>query len=154
MTLKLGTGGWKPVPGVYDANANSTTYPIDVSDDFELVGACTRANTAFTVSEVFGTVDDATITLGAWEVPDCVKQTNGFPPPPPTPTVMFTATTDVDSTLAFDSEGHPLHPDMPRTFSTWQGLHDLVEVDPATNKILVQHDVEIDGGTSVASAVS
>lgn len=154
MTLKLGTGGWKAVAGSFDANANATTYQVEVTDDFELVGVCVRPNGVFMASEVFGTVDDATITLGAWTVPNCVKQTNGFPPPPATPTVMFTATGEIASTLSFDSEAHPLQPDMPRTFSTWQGLHDLVEVDPTTNRIFIQHDVEIDGGTSIASEVS
>ncbi|MEP6862293.1 MAG: hypothetical protein ABJE66_16835 [Deltaproteobacteria bacterium] len=150
MTLKVGTAGWKPVAGTYDVNENATTYQIDVTDEFELVGACKRANGTFFVSEVFGTVDDATVTLGAWTVPDCVR-VSGFLPPPSTTDVVFTATADVDAGLDLDTIGHTLHAGVPGTFTTWQGVHDLITIDPTNNRILVDHDVEIVGGTDLGT---
>jgi hypothetical protein len=150
MTLKLGTGGWKAVAGTYDANENSTTYQVEVNDEFELVGACNRPNGTFVVSQAFGTVDDAIVTLGAWKVPDCVR-INGFLPPPSMTNVMFTATADVETDLNVDMGGHTLHAGVPDTFTTWQGVHDVIATDTTDNRILVTHDVEINEGTDLGT---
>jgi hypothetical protein len=38
----LGTSNWKSIVGECDATANATTYPIEITGDFELAGVCQR----------------------------------------------------------------------------------------------------------------
>ena len=149
MTLKQGTGGWRAQAGDYDADARATTYQIEISDDFELVGACTHADSSFVVSEIYGTVDDAEVTLGSWRVPDCTTDMNGTPPPPNDQTITVTGVTDVPATIYLDYEACTALAGQPFSYQTWPGTHDVL-VESRSN-VLLENGVDLTNTTDLGA---
>ncbi|MFT3695500.1 MAG: hypothetical protein QM831_20360 [Kofleriaceae bacterium] len=65
---KIGDRPWQRFSGVSDGN--NTTYQIAIDDDFELLIGCDVA-TGWSATELFGTYDDAVISIGSWQLPTC-----------------------------------------------------------------------------------
>ena len=140
FTGKLGTAGWKPIAGAYDANANATTYQIAISGDFELAVVCQRPSGTFVATNLLGTADDAEVTLGSWAAPNCVKDPNGIPPPPTDQLVTITGMAPPNTTIAVDTFKHVTGATL-FSFMTWPGIHDVVAYGNA--QILITHDVDL-----------
>jgi hypothetical protein len=140
FTAKLGTAGWKAIAGAYDANANTTTYQIAISGDFELAVVCQRQNGTFDATNLFGTADDAEVTLGSWKAPDCVKTPDGILPPPTDQLVTITGMAPPNTTIAVDYFKHVINT-TPFSFTTWPGIHDLIAYGNA--EVLITHDVDL-----------
>ena len=64
---QIGDHPWRALAGAYDG-VNST-YDVSIDGDFELAMVC--VDTTFHAGELFGTVDDAIVTIGSWRAP-CV----------------------------------------------------------------------------------
>jgi hypothetical protein len=62
---------WQAITGTYDGINN--TYELAIDGDFELAMVCD--DMAFHAGELFGTADDAIVTIGSWHAP-CAE-----PPP-------------------------------------------------------------------------
>ncbi len=62
---------WQTVAGTFDGS--HTTYQLVLADRFEVALVCVRADGTFRAGELFGTTDDATISVGSWHVPDCTE---------------------------------------------------------------------------------
>ncbi|HEY6040422.1 MAG TPA: hypothetical protein VIV58_39330, partial [Kofleriaceae bacterium] len=64
-----GYGPWRAIDGRFDGD--TTTYQLELDGDYALALVCLEPGGAFHATEVFGTLDDAEITLGSWQLPDC-----------------------------------------------------------------------------------
>lgn len=64
-----GYGPWHALEGRFDGAA--TTYQLDLDGDYALALVCVDPDGTFHAAEVFGTLDDAEVTVGSWQLPDC-----------------------------------------------------------------------------------
>jgi hypothetical protein len=56
---------WQAITGTYDGINNA--YELEIDGDFELAMVCD--DMAFRAGELFGTADDAIVTIGSWHAP-------------------------------------------------------------------------------------
>lgn len=126
FAFAIGYGPWHSLSGHYDGD--STTYDLELDGDFSLALVCLDPDGTFHAAEVFGTLDDAPITVGAWTLPDCR-------PPPPVdtgsdvgPRVEVTAEVLDASHVALDGNDALIAPTLPWEVNTAvaPGLHDLI----------------------------
>jgi len=127
-------GEWHSFAG--QPQAGTTYYTIDIDGDFELAMVCTHSNRAFIAGEVFGTYDDANVTIGSWQPPDCTE-----------PEIAVGPTIDITGVL--DSVGSVAISDAARYAITGEqfvlpiaaGHHDIFVYGDYT--VLIHHDVDL-----------
>ena len=69
VAYAIGYGPWHTIDGHFDGD--TTTYQLDLDGDYSLALVCLDPDGTFHATEVFGTLDDAEITIGSWQLPDC-----------------------------------------------------------------------------------
>ena len=69
VAYAIGYGPWHTLDGHFDGD--TTTYQLDLDGDYSLALVCLDPDGTFHATEVFGTLDDAEITIGSWQLPDC-----------------------------------------------------------------------------------
>lgn len=152
----IGYGPWHSLSGHYDGD--STTYDLELDGDYSLALVCVEPDGTFHAAEIFGTVDDAPITIGAWKLPDCR-------PPVDTgsdagPMVEVTADVLDASHVALDGNAARIAPELPWELDTAvaPGVHDVILWGDAAMRIV--RDVPFDmssndlGTLAVAEASS
>ena len=137
-----GYGPWHALSGRYDGT--STTYDLELDGDFSLAIVCIDPDGTYHAAEVYGTLDDAPITIGAWKVPDCT-------PPPAAQTgsdagPMVEVTADIldASHFALDGNAARIAPTLPWEVDTAvaPGIHDVILWGDAAMRIV--RDVPFD----------
>ena len=136
-------GSWQTFTGTYDGVA--TTYALTLDGEFELllVSAC---GAAYSASELFGTLDDAEISIGSWSLHPCDRAETGDP-------ITVTGTMIDATDVALDDTG-PRHNNSAAagyefTASTRAGLHDLVAWNDA--RFAIVHDLELVDGADLGA---
>jgi hypothetical protein len=123
----IGYGAWRSQAGRFDGT--NTTYDLELDGDYALAMVCVDPAGTYHAAEVYGTVDDAPITIGSWQVPDCT-------PPPPVvdsgsnaaPRVEVTGEILDASHVALDGNLERLAPALPWQLDTSvaPGTHDVI----------------------------
>jgi hypothetical protein len=137
---------WQKLTGTFDGAA--TTYELSIDGDFELVMACEYGAGTFVGGELFGTVDDAIVTIGTWNVPSCIAGEDVAPNVP----VIGMLGTPGAITIA---DAMQIVPDAETSFSllVTPGVHDIAFTN--TNfDISIQHDVRIATATDLGALPS
>ncbi|MEO8550063.1 MAG: hypothetical protein ABI678_08815 [Kofleriaceae bacterium] len=140
---KIAGGGWQTFSGVSDGAA--TTYTLSLDGDFELL-LVSRCNAVDSASELFGTLDDAEVSIGSWSFRSCVASEPGA--------AITVVGTLLDATdLALDAT-IPYHnfsgeSGYPFIASTVAGPHDLVLWNDA--RLAIIHDVPLTDGVDVGA---
>ena len=130
VTEKVNGGTWTKLSGHFDSTANTTTYSIEVGDEYELVAVCMRSgprDAGQTVAgELFDTGEDPPTTLAAWEVPDCRFDSTGTLDLTDR-IAQVTATFGEEMDLSVSMQP-PVHVSPGEAFSiaTVPGVHDLI----------------------------
>jgi hypothetical protein len=141
VTEKVNGGAWRKLSGQFDSAANTTTYAIDIGDEYELVVVCLRSDTLdgeFVAGEVFGTSDDAEITLASWRAPSCPVTA-----PVSSEPVTLTGTFDEPMQLAISAKP-PIVVTGGVEFKLLAepGRHDLIAYNNL--KLVIERDLQLD----------
>lgn len=132
---KIGTRPWQRFAGISDGT--TTTYHLAIDDDFELLLGCDVA-TGWSAAELFGTYDDAVISIGSWNLPACTTRKTSL-----TGSITVSGKLDTPGAVAIGDQTQEL-------FSDSQGFD--LGVVPGTRDIAytssfivgIAHDVELD----------
>lgn len=135
-------GAWHSFAG--EPEAKTTSYTVDVDGDFELALVCVHSNRAVVAGEVFGTFDDADVTIGSWQVPDCTEPATAV-----APTIDITGQLDTQGNVAIDDRVRYVIGGEPFDLAVAEGLHDIVVHSNFT--VLIEHDRELTESTSVGT---
>ena len=132
---------WQNITGVFDGTA--THYSLAIDGDFELTMVCEHADGTFIAGQIYGTPDDAAVTLGSWNVPDCTDLV-GSPA-----RVRVTGLLAEQGILAIgDSTQFITDIVDPFTIDVVPGVHDIAFTN--TNYIVsIVHDQQITGATDL-----
>ena len=132
---------WNSITGVYDGA--HTNYSIAIDGDFELTMVCEHRDGAFVAGQVYGTVDDAVVTLGTWNVPDCTEVAD---PPARVDVTGMLARQGIlaigDTTMFVTDLTVPFH------IAVTPGVHDIAFT--TTNYVVaIVHDQQFTGATDL-----
>jgi hypothetical protein len=131
-------GPWQTFAGTWDSV--NTMYTLAIDGDFELVMVCDSAD-SFQAAELFGTADDATVSIGSWNLPTCA------PTPDAAPTTRITGMVDQAGFVAMvDATTVVSDPSMPYSLEVPTGLRDLAFTN-FNFGIAIIHDLSIAGPT-------
>jgi hypothetical protein len=125
---------WQTFAGTFDGAA--TSYELSIDGDFELVMVCERSDGRFFAGEVFGTEDDATVTIGSWNVPSCIEAADVVP------TLAVTGMLDLQGQIAIAGAMEFVDPTTPFSLLVTPGVHDIA-ITSSNFDIAIQHDVAI-----------
>jgi len=137
----IGYGAWHSQSGSFDGT--NTTYDLELDGDYTLAMVCVDDAGTYRAAEVFGTLDDAPITIGSWQVPDCTT-----PPVSDAAAPMVEVSGDlVDAThVAFDGNPALAAPTLP-----W---HVETSVAPGTHDVILWGDTAMQIDRDVAFDMS
>lgn len=124
---------WQTFTGTFDGAA--TSYELSIDGDFELAMVCEHSDGRFVASEVFGTFDDATVTIGSWNVPSCVETEELAP-------VQVTGMLDLQGEIVIADAMQFVDPTTPFSLLVTPGVHDIA-IASSNFDISIQHDVAI-----------
>ncbi len=133
-------GDWHSFAG--QPQGATTSYTIDIDGDFELAMVCMHSNRAFIASEVFGTYDDANVTIGSWQPPDCTEARVEVGP-----TIDITGVLDATGSIAIDARSRFAIPGEQFVLPIAAGHHDIFVYGDYT--VLIRHDVDLLASTFV-----
>jgi hypothetical protein len=133
---------WQTFTGTFDGTA--TTYALSIDGDFELVMVCERSDGQFFAGEVFGTADDATVTIGSWNVPSCVETEDVVP------NLAVTGMLDLQGEIAIAGAMQFVDPTTPFSLLVTPGVHDIA-ITSSNFDIAIQHDVAITTATDLGT---
>jgi hypothetical protein len=123
---------WQTFTGTFDGTA--TSYELTIDGDFELAMVCEHSDGRFVAGEVFGTVDDATVTIGSWNVPSCIETEDVAP------NLAVTGTLDLQAKIAIADASQFVDPSAPFSLLVTPGVHDIA-IMSSNFDISIQHDV-------------
>lgn len=133
---------WQAVTGVYDGI--NSTYQLAIDGDYELAMVC--SDTSFRAGELFGTADDAIVTIGSWHAP-CAE------PPPVTettgPTFEVIGQLDQQGFVSIGSQRFTVSdPTLPFMIEVPAGIYDVAYT--SFNFVVgISHDHAISGPTDL-----
>jgi hypothetical protein len=132
---------WQNITGVFDGVG--THYSLAIDGDFELTMVCEHGDGTFFASQVYGTVDDAAVTLGSWGVPDCTDLVDSPVHVDVTGLLSQQGILAIgDSTLFWTDLADPF------TIEVVPGVHDIAFTN--TNFVVsIVHDQQIAGATDL-----
>jgi hypothetical protein len=132
---QIAGGSWQTFTGTFDGRA--TSYELAIDGDFELVMVCEYASGTFVAGELFGTADDAPVTIGTWHVPSCAEAEAVAPE------VEVTGMLDAQGLVAIaDANAFVLDPTEPFSLSIAPGVHDIA-ITNNNFEVAIEHDVAI-----------
>ncbi|HEY0251178.1 MAG TPA: hypothetical protein VGC41_06605 [Kofleriaceae bacterium] len=130
---KIGDGPWQRFAGISDGT--TTTYHLAIDDDFELALACSHDGMTSFV-ELFGTYDDAVISIGSWHLPACESST-------PSPgTIAITGNTSGGHLSIGDQTAELGYGRLSFSIDVVPGTRDLVFADDLYD-VTVWHDLDL-----------
>ncbi|HEX7699317.1 MAG TPA: hypothetical protein VF403_01265 [Kofleriaceae bacterium] len=133
---------WQKFTGTFDGAA--TSYELSIDGDFELVMACELRDGRFNAGELFGTGDDATVTIGSWSVPSCVEAEDVAP------NVPVTGMLELQGQIAIADAIQFVDLTTPFSLLVTPGVHDIA-ITSSNFDISIQHDVAIATATDLGT---
>ena len=133
---------WQTFTGTFDGTA--TSYELAIDGDFELAMVCVQSDGRFVAGEVFGTVDDAIVTIGSWNVPSCVETAAAVPE------LAITGMLDRQGAVAIADAIQFVDPTTPFSLLVTPGVHDIA-IASSNFDISIQHDVVITAATDLGT---